>query len=330
MVYISGISHTGSNKLIKYLIIENAGTIGVYISGQKNTYDHVITRYNGQSGIYLSPETNLNTFNYCYSYRNFHFLENRLVADGFTIEIGGISNTFNNCFAWENSQNGFGYYYWDGKNKNGELTYTHSASWNNGNIDVFSGKYDFENGKQLDKNMWTIQQILKSDENFENNYNKRIFNLDDAEINSKPAYEYFDEYNKEDGGNGFNFGNEKNEQSSINKRVVDYCVSFDHKSKGFNSNRSKDFTGLFSNTVGFSNNMNFNLPYSLVKWSNNWGWDSKAEDIFDLDVYVKEPEDMKSSKKNFYAVRDQIMKAVYENKFPENINFDKVIKSLSE
>ena len=76
--------------------------------------------------------------------------------------------------------------------------------------------------------------------------------------------------------------------------------------------------------------MNFNLPYSLVKWSNNWGWDSKAEDIFDIDVYVKEPEDMKSSKKNFYAVRDQIMKAVYENKFPENINFDKVIKSLSE
>ena len=220
MVYISGITHTGSNKLIKYLIIENAGTIGVYISGQKNTYDHVITRYNGQSGIYLSPETNLNTFNYCYSYRNFHFLENRLVADGFTIEIGGISNTFNNCFAWENSQNGFGYYYWDGKNKNGELTYTHSASWNNGNIDVFSGKYDFENGKQLDKNMWTIQQILKSDENFENNYNKRIFNLDDAEINSKPAYEYFDEYNKEDGGNGFNFGNEKNEQALLIKELL--------------------------------------------------------------------------------------------------------------
>ena len=82
---------------------------------------------------------------------------------------------FNYCFAWENSQNIFGYYYWDGKSINGALTYSHSASWNNGNINIFSTKYDFNNRKTLDKNMWTIQQIMKSDENFEKNYkNKKI------------------------------------------------------------------------------------------------------------------------------------------------------------
>ena len=330
LLYISGISLIGSNKVLKYLIIENAGTTGISINGQKNTIDHVITRYNGHSGIYLSPETDSNTLNYCYSYRNFHFLENRLDADGFTVEIGAINNIFNNCFAWDNSQNGFGYNYWDGKHKNGELIYTHCASWNNGNINVFSGKYDFNNGKALDKSLWTIQQIIKSDENFENNYNNGIFNLEDAKINSKPAIDYFNDYGKDTDGNGFNFGNEKNEQTLINRRIIDYCVSFDHKSKGFNSNQSRNFTGLITNSVGFSNDINYELPYSFVKWSNNWSWDSNKDNILDSDVDTKSPRDSKSTKKNFYSVRDQIIKAVSGNTFPDNINFDKVIKGLSQ
>ena len=328
--YQSGINVVGSNKVIKNLIVENAGTFGIFVSGQKNTIDHVITRYNGQSGIFVSSDSDSNTFNYIYSYRNFHFDENNLIADGFTVEIGGINNIFNNCFAWENSQNGFGYYHFNGLHKNGALTYTHSASWNNGNIDVFSGKYDFDNGKDLDKNMWTIQQIIKSDENFENNYNNKIFNLEDVIINTKPANDYFSEYSKEDEGNGFNLGNERNEPSLINRRTVDYCVSFDHKSKGFNSNKSQNFTGLFSNSVSFNNNMNYDLPYSFVKWNNNWGWNSNEDDHFDLEVIVRKPSNMASAKKDFYSIRDQIIKAVYDNRIPEDINFDKVIKGLSE
>ena len=330
LLYMSGIILTGSNKIIKNIIIENAGTTGMYVAGQKNTFDHIITRYNGQSGIYLAPDTDTNIFNYCYSYRNFHFLENNLIADGFTVEIGGINNVFNNCFAWENSQNGFGYYYWDGKHKNGALSYTHSASWNNGNIDVFSGKYDFDNRKDLDKNLWTIQEIIKSDEKFESNYKNRIFNIDNAKINSKPAKEYFSEYSKEDDGNGFVLGHEKNEKSPNNRRTADYCLAFDHKSKGFNNNKSQNFTGLITNCVAFNNNMNYELPYSLVKWTNNWSWDSKIEDKFDSEVVTKKPSNINNAKKNIYSVRDQIIKAVYANTFPDDINFDKVIKGLSE
>ena len=49
----------------------------------------------------------------------------------------------------------------------GQVIYFHSACWNNGNVDVFTGKYDYDNGKPLDKNMSTIQQIIESVENFE-------------------------------------------------------------------------------------------------------------------------------------------------------------------
>ena len=326
--YNSGLDVVASNKIIKNLIIESAGSYGIFINGQKNTIDHVITRYNGQSGIYISSCSEYNTFNYCYSYRNFHFLENNLIADGFTIEIGAINNIFNNCFAWENSQNGFGYYHWDGKNKNGEITYTHSACWNNGNMDVFSGKYDFDNGKPLDKKLWTIQQILKLNKDFEYNYNNNIFNLDSITLNSKPANAYFSNYNVGEYGSGFNFGNEKIEESNLEIRVVDYCVSFDHISKGFNNNGSKNINAFVTNTVGFNNNMNYELPFMFSKWSNNWSWDSKEEDSFNNEMEIKRPNDTNSAKKNFYSVRDQITKAVYANQFPEDINFDKVIKSL--
>ena len=41
---------SGSNQFIKYLIIENSGRNGIYILGPKNIIDHVISRYNANSG----------------------------------------------------------------------------------------------------------------------------------------------------------------------------------------------------------------------------------------------------------------------------------------
>ena len=76
--------------------------------------------------------------------------------------------------------------------------------------------------------------------------------------------------------------------------------------------------------------MNYDLPYIFAKWNNNWGWGSKEEDKFDSEVFVKKPSDINSSKKNVYSIRDQILKAVYNNKFPDDINFDKTIKGLNE
>jgi len=43
---------------------------------------------------------------------------------------------------------------------------------------------------------------------------------------------------------------------------------------------------------------------------------------------LKTPSNKNGAQKNFYNVRDQIIKTVYANKFPDTINFDSVIKSL--
>jgi len=44
---------------------------------------------------------------------------------------------------------------------------------------------------------------------------------------------------------------------------------------------------------------------------------------------LKTPSDTESATKNFYSIRDKIIKSVAENKFPDDVNFDKVIKSLN-
>jgi hypothetical protein len=64
-------------------------------------------------------------------------------SDGFKI-LGELNNVFNYCFAWDNSNSGFNYVR---MLKSSELSYVHSGSWNNGNVNVFTGKYDYDNGK---------------------------------------------------------------------------------------------------------------------------------------------------------------------------------------
>ena len=329
----------GNNLKVQNLILENAPSYGIFVAGKNNIIDHVITRYNGESGIYANSQSDYNTFNYCYSYRNF-LMPNMYLnkdGDGFTIQLNSFNNKFNYCFAWDNSKSGFNYYNYlfsQSANKYEDFTYSHSASWNNGNMDVFSGKYDFDNGRKLDKNLFTIQEILESDKNFENNYNNKIFNLGKAIINNTLATELFSNYDAKARGIGqcgFVLGSSGSHKSLKNRRTADYCVSFDHQSKGFNNNDSKNFTSLFSNCVGFNNNKNYELPYTFTKWSNNWGWNSKLKDIFnnDFDFQVKAPKDTKSAQREFYSVRDKIISAVEANTFPD-VNFDKVIKSLNE
>ena len=77
--------------------------------------------------------------------------------------------------SWDNSNNGFSVSKYELKN-NSIMSYSHSACWNNGNADIFSGKYDYENGASLDKKMLTVQQLIKSDENYEKNYINKNFN----------------------------------------------------------------------------------------------------------------------------------------------------------
>lgn len=126
---------------MKFLVIQKAGDNGIWISGSKNTLDHIITRYNGDSGIQLSDNADGNYLNYCYSYRNIDVPTFGANADGFAPKLGASNTVFNYCFAWDNSDDG-----WDSYDKEGDnsasVTYKNSACWNNGNPDVFTGKYD--------------------------------------------------------------------------------------------------------------------------------------------------------------------------------------------
>ena len=66
---LGGVRISGSNQFVKYLIIEFAGNKGIWITGYKNTVDHVISRYNDASGIQISHGADSNTMNYVYYYK---------------------------------------------------------------------------------------------------------------------------------------------------------------------------------------------------------------------------------------------------------------------
>ena len=325
---LGGVRISGSNQFVKYLIIEFAGNKGIWITGYKNTVDHVISRYNDASGIQISHGADSNTINYAYCYRNCDVAGHGGGADGFSPKLTAKNNVFNYCYAWDNSDDG-----WDAFDKEGDVTnnivINHSACWNNGNVDIFTGKYDYDNGKPLDKNLWTIEQLIDSDKDFENNYKNKKFSYSNGKINGEKAEDWVNSAITEMNPNGFKFGSSLTPKDPSIIRSCDYCAAFDHSGKGFDNNNSQNCTGYFTNCVSFKNKINYQLPYTFAKWSNNWSWNAIKNEQRNMNEILKTPSNIQSAEKNFYSVRDQIIKTVEENKFPDTINFDKVIKGLN-
>ena len=98
-----GLTINGTNKFIKYVIVENAGDNGIWISQAKNTIDHVIAKCNNDSSIQLSNEADSNVVNYSYSYKNCYVGNYRANADGFATKLCVSNTLFNYCYAWDNS-----------------------------------------------------------------------------------------------------------------------------------------------------------------------------------------------------------------------------------
>ena len=99
---------------------------------------------------------------------------------------------------------------WYAYDKEGDVTdyieINHSACWNNVNVDVFTGKYDYNNGAPLDKNMWTIEMLMESDSNFESNYKNKKFSYENGKINGESAASWANQATKKMNPNGFKFG----------------------------------------------------------------------------------------------------------------------------
>ena len=327
--YNYGIVIKGENQFVKYLIIENSSNHGIFIRGKNNILDHVISRYNSNSGIQISKGAENNIINYCYSYRNCDIKNYGKNADGFSPKLNSKNTTFNYCFSWDNSDDGFDSYDKEGDNSH-TVTYNHCACWNNGNPEVFIGKYDYDNGKALDKNMLSIQHLINSDKDFEKNYNNKKYNIDNGKIIGLKASEWINLAHFHMSGNGYKLGSFITPKSPQVKRTADYCIAFDHKSKGFDNNHTENCTGSFTNCVSFNNRINYKLPYNFNKWYNNWSWGAKKRDIELTKETIKRPGNINLAIKLFYEIRDKIIETVYENKFPDDINFDKAIKNLSQ
>ena len=77
------------------------------------------------------------------------------------------------------------------------------------------------------------------------------------------------------------------------------------------------------------NNINYKLPFTFSKWADNWSWNSKNPEQLNK-VTTKKPSNTNSAQRTFYSVREQIIKAVYANMFPDGVNFDNAINKLKE
>ena len=324
--FFSGIELYGGNKYLKNIIVEHSIGSGIYIKGQNNTLDHVIARYNSYSGIQIDTGGDNNVIKNCYSYRNLC----TIYGEGTGFLVSGANNVlFENCAAFDNANYGFSSGLDSNNPKN--ISYSHCSSWNNGNIDVFTGKYDYDNGKPLDKNIWLIQKIINYYPDFEKNYKNQNFEIPNIYINTQLVSDIMSNIENNAKKIGFEYARENNEAINHDvKRNIDYCVSFDHKSYGFAVNKTGlNYALSLTNSISFNNLMNYNLPdIHYEAWDNNWSWGSKSGDLISIEHTLKTPANLEASLKLLYQIRDRIIDSLFQNKFPDSVTFDLAIKSL--
>ena len=145
-----------------------------------------------------------------------------------------------------------------------DLSYLHSSNWNIGNINVFTEKYDYDNGNFLDKNLWTIQEIIKSDENFVSNYYNKKYNIETDKTGEISAHLLIKSVSPKMDGNGFTFGNRNNSQSFDVKRISLFNVAFDNKLGGFIDQYEHRYNSSITDCVSFNNNINYRLTYTFL------------------------------------------------------------------
>jgi hypothetical protein len=103
-----GIRLGGSFWHITGLVIQHAGDNGVIVYGSSNRLEHIVARYNGDSGIQLHTGAAHNRIENCDSYLNYDPQNHGENADGFAAKFGlGEGNAFVGCRSWGNSDDGY-------------------------------------------------------------------------------------------------------------------------------------------------------------------------------------------------------------------------------
>ncbi len=324
-----GVRITGSNYTLQNLIVEHAPDNGIQIKGSSagnNKVSNCITRYNNDAGLQVTAGAYKNTIESVYSYRNCDVYTRGGNADGFAPKLGaGSGNTFTYCYAWDNSDDG-----WDSFDKAGDVTpdisYTYCAVWNNGNPNVFTGKYDFDNGKALDENLLLVQLIKAKDSSFASKYAKRQFSLPtgnfiktDAGTISLSAWTG----SSFDGNpNGFKLGS-ANSKSNVT-RTLSYCLAFDESKKGFDNNNSS-VTGYFNHCIAFDNGYNYYIqPLTIKGWSSVQGFSGKSGDKLPSGRSVSTPSSSSQNaiRNSVNSTKNSIIASCQANKIPGKVTFN--------
>lgn len=266
-----GIRITGSYYTLKNLIIQKAPDNGIQIKGTSagnNTVYNCITRYNNDAGLQITGGAYSNAIKFVYSYRNCDVYTLGGNSDGFAPKLGaGTGNSFYGCYAWENSDDG-----WDSYDKDSltlNLSYEQSACWNNGDPTIFTGQYDFNKGNALDSNLLLVELIKAKDSTFATKYASGTFALPTSSFIATSSGTLTPAgwvSNYGGNSNGFKFGSAYSTSSCV--RTVKNCLTFGHKSKGFDNNNSA-CTAALTNCVAFDNGYNYYIaPFKLTTFSN--------------------------------------------------------------
>ena len=336
-IYIKGSNYTFTN-----LIIENSGDCGVRIKGSAAgncEFTNCVFRYNNNSGISVTSGGHDNIFNCCDSYRNGDSVQKSGAdADGYSVKLSaGKGNSFYNCRAWENADDG-----WDSYDRGDvvpDVYYEECLAWHNGNPDTFTGEYDYNNGYALDKNLVYVQAILKADPTFEEKYNAHTVekwpNVTMSLLGTTNNYTRL--YSSWGGNpNGFKFGS--SDSNSTEYRFIKNCIAFDHygnggaavqyRAKGFDQNSDNGNSGIhydLENILAFNNVENI----QMVKMNADsikgvvWSFENCADpngtmyaDEPSAGMTIVNPENREELKAKVYAYRDMIYEHVYNNKIP--------------
>lgn len=322
-----GIRVTGSKYTIKNLIIEHAPDNGIQIKGSSagnNTVSNCIVRYNNDAGLQVTAGAYSNNIEYVCSYRNCDVYTRGGNADGFAPKLGaGKGNTFTYCYAWDNSDDG-----WDSYDKSGEetpdITYKYCAVWNNGNPNVFTGKYDFDKGEKLDENLLLIQLIEAKDPSFASKYNGGNFALPGGNFiatdsgNISLSAWTGDKY---DGNpNGFKLGSAQS--TSRSTRTMSYCLAFNQSRKAFDNNNSA-LTASFDHCIAFDSGYNYYIsPFKITGWTNVIGFGGKSADKLPSGYSVAKPSNEGNIRNTVESTKNAIISSCKKNVIPGKVYFN--------
>jgi hypothetical protein len=330
----TGIVIKGSHYDFRNLIVQNAPDCGVRIKGSGAgycTFENCVFRYNQNSGVSVTAGGCYNTFRSCDSYRNGDIVwKCGDDADGFSVKLGaGDGNNFYNCRVWDNSDDGWDSYDSSANDLTPYCSYIECLAWNNGNPNVFTGEYDYENNRPLDKNLLYVQAILEKYPDFEEQYNAHtVTEWPQVTISLLGKTRTYAQLHSSLWGgnpNGFKFGSANT--SSKCYRYVKNCIAFDHvenihqsPAKGYDQNSGAAQYDLV-NALSFNNGQNYWMDKMtlLSVQGTVWGFGTlTTEDApsTGLDIVTPSEEKQEEIKAIVYAYRDGIYSLLDNDKIP--------------